>query len=97
MTFFDKFGLESIKWNDQILACMIVIWIIVVACAVSSVLSQSFERNRRIVWLVLIIGLPLFGLLAYLPFSVKREGLPQIFHARNTSKDRHHSRRNRSS
>ena len=96
-TLLDKFSLESIKWNDQIMVCLILIWLVVVACSLSSIFSQQFERNRRLFWICLIIGLPIVGLLAYLPFSFRREGLPQIFQSRSSKKDRRASRRNRSS
>ena len=76
--------------------CLIAIWIVVLLCSISSVLSQPFERNRRVFWIFAIILLPVVGLLAYLPFSFKREDLPQIFQTRRSNKNRQRSRRNRS-
>lgn len=52
------------------------VWLVVVGCAVGSILSQPqrFSARQRLLWILVIIGIPVFGLLAYVPFSVKREG-----------------------
>ena len=92
----NRFSLESVKWNDQIMLCLIAIWLVVLGCAISSVMGQPFNKQRRTFWMILIIALPVVGLLAYLPFSFKREDLPQIFQTRSSKKDRRHSHRNRS-
>lgn len=84
----DRFPLESIKWNEQVMIAVIVLWLAVVGCAISSVLSQPFERARRTFWICLIVALPVFGLLAYLPFSFRGEPLMQVFKNRAPKKNR---------
>lgn len=54
-----------------------IIWLVVAACAGSSLYSQThlaISVRRR--WLVLILALPLLGLLLYIPFSLDN---PKIF------------------
>jgi hypothetical protein len=76
---FQRFSLESIKFNSFVLAAMIAIWLVVLACTVSSILAQPFSRGGKIFWCVFVIAVPLIGVLAFLPFSFSREELPDIF------------------
>ena len=71
-----RFSLEAAKFNGQIFACLVLIWVALVTCAIVSINSQSFSGRRRWIWIWIVVGIPLFGLLAYLPFSVRREDLP---------------------
>jgi len=91
----DRFTLESIKWNTQVEIAVFLLWAAVVGCAISSVLCQPFERGRRIFWICLIVAVPVFGLLAYLPFSFRGEGLPQMFQSRSSKKSRRNTHRKR--
>lgn len=75
----NRFSLEAAKFNAQIFLSLLLTWIVVVACAVVSIRSQSFSERQRRLWMWIIICVPLLGLLAYLPFSVRREDLPQVF------------------
>ena len=77
-----RFSLRSIKFNWIVVAALVLIWLSVLASVVSSVLAQPFSRRQRIFWLTLVIAVPLFGVLAYLPFSFKKEDLPHIFLAK---------------
>src|SRR5882762_2277957 len=74
-----RFSLEAAKFNGQILACLLLIWAALVTCAIVSINSQNFSERRRWIWIWIVIGIPLLGLLAYLPFSVRREDLPHLF------------------
>lgn len=65
--------------NGAVIVAALAVWAVVLACAVSSVIAQPFDRKQRMTWLAIIIGLPLFGLMAYLPFSVKKNNHPLIF------------------
>lgn len=76
---FGRFSFQQAKLSPQIAACLLVIWLIVLFCALSSVFTQPFTRSQRIFWLAMILLLPVVGLLAYLPFSFRREDLPQLF------------------
>lgn len=76
---FNRFSLQAAKFNGQVFLCLLLLWIAMVYCAVLSIKSQSFSERQRRVWLWVVVGIPLFGLLAYLPFSVRREDLPQAF------------------
>jgi hypothetical protein len=75
----NKFSLDAVKWNPQIAACMIGIWLIVLIAAISSVLSQPFTSKQRFFWILLLVGLPAVGLLAYLPFSLAEARYPLLF------------------
>jgi hypothetical protein len=77
-----RFSLEAVKFNGQILACLILIWVAVLACAISSIMAQPFSKRQRAFWIGLILCVPLVGLLAYLPFSFRKEELPHIFLAK---------------
>ena len=76
---FNRFSLEAAKFNSQIFFSLLLIWIALVSCAIFSINSQSFSDRQRRLWIWIIVGVPLLGLLAYLPFSVRREDLPQVF------------------
>jgi hypothetical protein len=73
-----RFSLEAAKFNWQVFLCLLVIWAVLVCCAVISINSQGFSQAQRRVWLWVVTCVPLFGLLVYLPFSIRRDDLPQI-------------------
>jgi len=75
----NRFSLEAAKFNGQVFFCLFLIWIALVACAFASLNGQAFSDPRRRLWRLIIVCVPLFGLLAYLPFSIRREDLPQVF------------------
>lgn len=75
----NRFSLEAAKFNLQVFLCLLVIWVAMVYCAIISINSQAFSERQRRAWLLTVIGIPLLGMLAYLPFSIRREDLPQIF------------------
>ena len=75
----NRFSLEAAKFNGQIFLSLLLIWFALVYCAVTSIRSQGFSERQRRLWVWIIICVPLLGLLAYLPFSVRREDLPQVF------------------
>lgn len=74
-----RFSWDAIRFDGQIVACAAVIWLLVVGCAISSVLNQPFNKQQRVFWITLILVFPLVGLLIYLPFSVRPENYPQLF------------------
>jgi hypothetical protein len=75
----NRFSLEAAKFNRQVFFSLLLIWIALVACAIVSINSQGFSERQRRLWIGIVVGVPLLGLLAYLPFSVRREDLPQVF------------------
>ncbi len=75
----NRFSLETAKFNSQVFLSLFFIWVALVYCAVISINSQGFSDRQRRLWIWIIMGVPLLGLLAYLPFSVRREDLPQVF------------------
>ena len=68
-----KFSLDAVRFTRSIFVCMVVIWLMVVGCAVSSIWSQGFTRRQRVFWIILVVCVPVLGLLVYLPFSVRKE------------------------
>jgi cytochrome bd-type quinol oxidase subunit 1 len=75
----NKFSWDSIKFDFQILVCCIIIWLAVLACAISSVWKQPMPRRQKLVWIGIIVGIPLAGLFVYLPFSIQTEGHSQLW------------------
>jgi hypothetical protein len=75
----NRFTLEAAKFNAQVFLSLFLIWAAMVLCAVLSLNSQGFSERQRRLWIWIIVGVPLLGLLAYLPFSDRREDLPQLF------------------
>jgi hypothetical protein len=66
----NRFSLDAVKFNEQMLLCLIAIWLVVVGTAISSIYSQPFSKKQRLFWILLVICLPILGLLIYLPFSM---------------------------
>jgi hypothetical protein len=66
----NRFSLEAVKFNDQMLICLIAIWLVVVGTAISSIYSQPFSKKQRLFWVLMVICLPIVGTLVYLPFSM---------------------------
>jgi len=74
-----KFSFKYYKAGPDIYLLCFLIWMAVLGCAISSVLSQPFSGRQRLFWILLIVALPGIGILAYIPFSIRREDLPQLF------------------
>jgi len=74
----NRFNLEAAKFNSQVFLSLLLIWIAIVSCAIFSINSQGFSDRQRRLWIWIIVCVPLLGLLAYLPFSIRREDLPQV-------------------
>ena len=74
-----RFSLQAAKWNFSIVAALVSVWVVVLACIISSILSQPFDRKQRIFWIAMVVLLPALGVLAYLPFAFHREDLPHMF------------------
>jgi len=75
----NRFSLEAAKFNRQVFLSLLLLWVAMVYCAVLSIQSQGFSERQRRLWILVIVCVPLLGLLAYLPFSIRREDLPQVF------------------
>jgi len=73
-----RFSLEAAKFNGQVFFFLLVIWAVLLFCAIVSIKSQGFSERQQRMWMWVVICVPLLGLLVYLPFSVRREDLPQI-------------------
>ena len=75
----NRFSLEAAKFNGQIFLSLLMVWAALIFCGVFSINSQGFSPRQRRLWIWIIVCVPLLGLLAYLPFSIRREDLPQVF------------------
>jgi MFS-type transporter involved in bile tolerance (Atg22 family) len=75
----NHFSLQAAKWNSLVLMALIVVWVGVLTCVISSILSQPFDRKQRIFWIGIVMIVPFLGVLSYLPFSFRKEDLPHIF------------------
>jgi len=83
----NRFSFSTAKWDNTIAICLLAIWLIIVICAISSVRAQGFSDWGRRFWIAAILFVPVLGLLAYLPFSFRREDLPAHM-ALRASRDR---------
>jgi len=81
-----KFSLQNAKFNAATYSIILIVWLLVLACAATSILSHPFTARQRIFWLGVIIAAPVIGILAYLPFSLNKEDLPQIFRIKRPKK-----------
>lgn len=75
----DRFNVTDPSLSHQAFICAIVIWVIVVVCSIMSIVGQPFSKKQRMFWMVVVMGLPLVGLLSYLPFSIRKENYPGLF------------------
>jgi cytochrome bd-type quinol oxidase subunit 2 len=69
----DRFSFDASKFNAQVAVFMVIVWLLVLGCAVLSISSQSFTRRQRWFWILTIVCLPVVGLLCYLPFSLSKD------------------------
>ena len=79
---FSRFSLHAAKFNGQVWLCLAVIWLIVLGSAITSIYAQPFSARQQKFWILAVVFLPLLGVLAYLPFSFRREQLAQLFFIR---------------
>jgi len=85
-----KFSLTGGQNTPATNWCAILLWCIVVACTISSILAQPFNRRQRIFWITLVIVVPFIGVLAYIPFSFRMEDMPHIFLPKSNKKSQRH-------
>jgi hypothetical protein len=84
-----KFSLDAVKFTKSMFVCYVIIWLMVVGCALHSIWHQPFTRRQRLFWMLLVVGVPLLGVLVYLPFSFRKEtdpGLALLFPGGSGSK-----------
>jgi hypothetical protein len=83
-----RFTFQESKLTGQIWVVAAFIWGAILCCTVSSILAQPFNKKQRFFWICLVVGVPILGLLAYLPFSIRRDELPTAFLIRGSAKDK---------
>jgi hypothetical protein len=66
----NRFSLDAVKFNNEMLLCLVAVWLVVVGTTISSIYSQPFSTKQRVFWILLVVCLPIIGLLIYLPFSM---------------------------
>ena len=72
----NRFSFTTARWNGQIAACLLLVWVVIVLSTISSIRSQGYSPAQRRFWMGVVVLLPLVGLLAYLPFAIRHEDLP---------------------
>jgi len=77
-----QFSLHAAKFTGQVWVCLGVIWLVVLACAFTSIQAQPFSARQQKFWISVVVFVPILGVLAYLPFSFQREHLAQLFFIR---------------
>lgn len=85
--FLSRFTFQPSKMTSEIWMIASAIWLAVLICTVVSITGQPFSKKQRAIWIVIVVCIPILGLLAYLPFSIRRDELPTAFLMRGTSKD----------
>jgi uncharacterized membrane protein YhaH (DUF805 family) len=83
-----RFTFQESKLTTLIWFFTGLLWLLVVSCAIASICTQPLSKRQKYTWIALVVTVPIFGLLAYLPFSVRLDELPTAFLIRGTSKDR---------
>ena len=69
------FHIDGSKMDLNAWFIFVVAWLIVVGCSIGSVYGhRNFTRRQKRFWVLLIICVPFFGVLAYLPTSLLKEG-----------------------
>lgn len=76
--FIDRFSLESIKFDAQVGIALVVIWLLVLGCATTSILQRYPKTHTRLTWLAIVYLVPVLGLLIYLPFAFHLEKYPDL-------------------
>ena len=59
----NHFSLQAAKWSTSVFLVLFLVWLTVVVCVFSSILTQPFERKQRIFWLLVVTLLPIIGVL----------------------------------
>jgi len=77
--FLSRFSFNAVKFNWQVAVCMGLIWLALVACAVSSLFTRPWNKRQRVFWILWIICVPGIGLLSYLPFSLNTSRPTAVF------------------
>ncbi|MEO8352442.1 MAG: PLDc N-terminal domain-containing protein [Chthoniobacteraceae bacterium] len=72
-----RFSFSTASWSLEVGLGVLLLWVAIVACAISSIRAQDFTNGQRRFWAVVVICLPIIGLLAYLPFSIPRDDEPR--------------------
>ena len=83
-----RFTFQESKFTTQIWLVAAGLWLAILLCAISSIMAQPFTKKQRVFWIALVTLAPILGLLAYLPFSIRRDELPTAFLIRGTATDR---------
>ncbi len=82
-----RFDFETAHWDARVAILLALIWVLILVCAISSIRSQQLSPAQQRLWIGVVTFVPVIGLLAYLPFSVKHDDMPHYFRFR--PKDRH--------
>jgi len=77
-TLFSRFDFSAPNQNWQALAAALVIWVAVLLCTLASIRSRDLPAADRRFWSLIVTLVPLLGVLAYLPFSLRRDSVPFI-------------------
>jgi hypothetical protein len=74
--FIYKLDFNPDKLDGFMWVIIIGVWLVVLACALGSIFARRppLPPSQRRFWALVVLFVPIFGVLAYLPFSVKREG-----------------------
>ena len=74
-----RFSLQSMRIDSVVITCLFGIWLVIIACVISSILKQPFTKKQRFFWILFNLAVPIVGILAYLPYSFNKEEVPDIF------------------
>ena len=66
----NRFDFLAPRLDGAMIACLVLVWLIVVGCAISSLREHTSSKSLRKLWIFIIVAFPLVGLLIYLPFAM---------------------------
>ena len=75
----ERFSFNAVKFDSQLLVCMVIVWLLVLVCAILSIVSQSLTPKQRWFWILVVVCLPCVGLLFYLPFSLSKDSPARLY------------------
>ena len=78
-----RFSFQAMRIDSLVINILLALWLTITLCTISSILSQPFSKKQRLFWILLVVAMPLFGILAYLPFSINKDDVSDIFMMRH--------------
>ena len=73
--FLNRFDFTNPRFSIEVMFFLSIVWCVILACAIWSICDKIRAWPARLLWILVVVGLPLVGLLIYLPFSMDNDAL----------------------